>query len=432
LDPLLERVLGQRSLSGLDRAFITELVYGVLRQQGYLDWVISQRTTRPLSKLSTRLRTLVRIGAYQILFLSKVPDSAAVNESVKLAKAIGGKPVAGFVNALLRNISRKKTFQFPDLHSDPIGYVASRYSHPPWIVKRWIDRYGTERTIKLCESNNSAAPLTIRTNTMATTRGQLQKSLEADGIISMPCPVAPEGLWLKLSSSASGVSLASLEAYRRGWFYVQDEAAQLIGQIVDPKPHERVLDVCAAPGGKATHLAELMENRGEMIAVDVSRNRLKRMTENIQRLGINMIHSCVADATQDLRDLGVGSFDRILVDAPCSGLGLLRRNPEGRWKKTDELTRYYAPIQQKILQQVAPLLKTGGILVYSTCTTEPEENENVVEAFRKTHTSFQIKDLREVLPKAASGLVTPEGILNTLFNPFQMDHFFAVMMVKEL
>ena len=372
------------------------------------------------------------MGTYQILFLSKVPDSAAVNESVKLAKAIGGKPVAGFVNAVLRDIARKKTFQFPDPNSDPIGYIAARYSHPPWIVKRWIDRYGTERTIKLCESNNKVAPLTIRTNTMVTTRNQLQKSLEADGIASEPCPVAPAGLWLKLPSSASGVSLAGLEAYRRGWFYVQDEAAQLIGQIVDPKAHERVLDICAAPGGKSTHLAELMENRGEMIAVDVSRNRLKRMIENTQRLGITMIRIRVADATRDLRDLGVGSYDRILVDAPCSGLGLLRRNPEGRWKKTEELIRYYAPIQQKILQQVAPLLKTGGILVYSTCTTEPEENENVVEAFRKTHTSFQIKDLREVFPKAASGLVTPEGILNTLFNPFQMDHFFAVKMVKEL
>ncbi len=372
------------------------------------------------------------MGVYQILFLSKVPKSAAVNESVKIAKTIGGKPVAGFVNAVLRDTARTKTFQFPDPKINPIAYVSARYSHPPWIVKRWIQRHGLDRTIQLCESNNAVAPLTIRANAILTTRDQLHKALLAEGIASEPCPVAPAGLRLKLLASGSSVPLSGLDSYRRGWFYVQDEAAQLIGQMVDPKPHERILDVCAAPGGKTTHLAELMGDRGEITAMDVSRNRLKRIKENAQRLGITIITCRLADATQDLSDLGAGSYHRILVDAPCSGLGLLRRNPEGRWKKPEGLIRYYASIQQKILHQAAPLLKTGGTLVYSTCTTEPEENEKVVDAFRKAHTSFQIKDLREVLPQAASGLVTPEGILNTLFNPFQMDHFFAVKMVKEL
>jgi len=208
-DPVLEQALAHRGLSRLDRAFITELVYGVLRQRGYLDWIVSQRIQRPGSKPAPRLRNLLRMGAYQILFLSKVPTSAAVNESVKLAKTLGGKPVAAFVNAVLRGVARNRTFSFPDSETDPVAHVAARYSHPPWIVRRWIGRYGLDRTIRLCQANNTQAPLTIRANRFRTTRDDLAKALEREGIRSEPCPAAPEGLRLKGIASESGSSLSS-------------------------------------------------------------------------------------------------------------------------------------------------------------------------------------------------------------------------------
>ena len=429
-DPVLEQALAHRGLSRLDRAFITELVYGVLRQRGYLDWILSQRTRRPGRKPAPRLRNLLRMGAYQILFLSKVPTSAAVNESVKLAKTLGGKPVAAFVNAVLRGVARNRTFSFPDSETDPVAHVAARYSHPPWMVRRWIGRYGLDRTLRLCQANNTQAPLTIRANRFRTTRDDLAKALEREGIRSEPCPAAPEGLRLKGIASESGSSLSNLASYRRGEFYVQDEAAQLVSLIVDPKPQERILDACTAPGGKATHIAELMENRGEIIALDVSESRLNRLRQNTKRLGLTIIKPLLADATQDLSHLGQASFDRILVDAPCSGLGLLRRNPEGKWKKTEDLIGHYQSIQRQILHQVALLLKPGGVLVYSTCTIEPEENELVVGAFLKEHPEFRVEGLWEMLPEAAAGLITAEGAFNTMLNPFEMDQFYAVRLIK--
>jgi 16S rRNA (cytosine967-C5)-methyltransferase len=430
-DPILEQTLKHRGLSALDRAFITELVYGVNRQRGYLDHILSQRTERPYEKLSPRLKNLLRLGAYQILFLTKVPASAAVNESVKLAKTLGGKPVVGFVNAVLRSIVRNRTFTFPDPASDPVAHVAARYSHPAWLVRRWIGRYGLERTLRLCDANNTAAPLTIRVNRFRTTRDELSEALKKEGILSEPGLMVLEALKLKGISSGSGASLTANESFRRGAFYVQDEASQLISLLLTPKSGERILDACAAPGGKATHLAELMENAGEITALDVSEDRLDRMRQNIKRLGHMIIKPVMADATQDLTHLGAGSFDRILVDAPCSGLGLLRRNPEGKWKKTEGLIAHYSSIQKRILDRVAPLLKPGGVMVYSTCTTEPEENEFVAARFLLDHPSYKREGLWEILSEEAAGLITPEGAMNTLFNPFEMDYFFAVRFVKE-
>jgi 16S rRNA (cytosine967-C5)-methyltransferase len=360
-----------------------------------------------------------------------VPVSAAVDETVKLAKQLGAAPVAGFVNAVLRGIARDRQVPFPDPKADPAGHAAARYSHPDWLVKRWIGRWGIEETIRVCEADNQPAPLTVRANRTRLTRDELKKSLLAEGIPSEYCAVAPEGLRLLTAESEWNGSLGNLESHRRGDFYVQDEAAQLVGLLLDPRPGERVLDVCAAPGGKTTHLAELMRNRGEIIALDIDESRLRLLSQNLKRLGHTAVRVRKRDAAADLTGLAAGSFDRILVDAPCSGLGLLRRNPEGKWKKTEALIGRYESVQRRILEQAAPLLKPGGILVYSTCTTEPEENENTVGAFRSAHPRFKIQSPGEVLPEAASGLITPEGFLDTRPNPFRMDLFFAARMVRE-
>ena len=429
LTPILEKSLQKKNLSQLDRAFITELVLGILRQREYLDWIIDHRIDQAPTGLSLRVRNLLRIGIYQILFLSKVPSSAAVNETVKLARSLGGKPMAGFVNAVLRGIARSPQIELPNLEDDPIRNLTVQYSHPAWIVKRWVSRYGLDRTIQICLANNRPAPLTVRVNRTKTSRERLTKTLEEEGVRSRPCLVSQDGLHLELEKTKGGVS--GLKCYRRGEFYVQDEAAQLVGRMVDPKPDEHILDACAAPGGKTTHMAELMGDRGRIVALDHRSSRLHRLEENVNRLGLTIIEPVVADAKSLGTRFEKESFDRILVDAPCSGLGLLRRNPEAKWKKTEDLISYYQSIQIGILMHVEALLKPGGVLVYSTCTTEPEENEWVLDAFRKTHPAYRIEDIGQILPESATALMTDEGVLNTVNNSCQMDSFFAVRMIKN-
>jgi 16S rRNA (cytosine967-C5)-methyltransferase len=404
-------------------------VYGVLRRRGTIDFILSAKTRKPLSKISTRLLNVLRLGAYQILFLSKTPASAAVDESVKLARALGGKPVAGFVNAVLREIARHPDVDYPDLRGDPVAHIAARYSHPAWMVVRWIGRYGVEETIRICRANNEPAPLTIRANRLRTDPEALAAALGREGVRSEPCRISPVGLRLHLE--ASGRALTDLESFKSGLFYVQDEAAQLVSLMVDPKPGEAALDACAAPGGKTSHLAEMMNDRGRIVALDPSENRLKRLKENAARLGHAVIETLRADAAGGIERLAPASFDRILVDAPCSGLGVLRRNPEGKWTKTESGILRFRAVQIRILRHVAPLLKPGGVLVYSTCTTEPEENEQVVDSFRDEFSGFETDDPALRLPETASGLITGAGAFNSLPNTDRMDSFFAVRMIRK-
>ncbi len=424
-DAVLEQGLRRPNLKPLDRAFITELVYGILRRRGYLDWVIGRFTTQARRRQSVKLKNLLRLGAYQILFLDRVPASAAVNESVRLAKTLGEKTIAGFVNAVLRAMTRAETIPLPDPADDPILHLSVKYSHPEWLVRRWLPRLGPDRTVALCDANNEIPPVTVRVNPLRTTREALAAELQRAGIDVTPCRVSSSGLMLR------GVAhLPELPAYQRGDFYVQDEAAQLVGRMVDPKPGERILDACAAPGGKSTHLAELMGDRGEVVAADAVSRRLERIVENARRLGLTSIRPVVADLTGDPAPLGKAPYDRILVDAPCSGLGVLRRNPDAKWYKTEAVIETMAALQTKMLDKVALLLKHGGVLVYSTCTTEPEENENVVGAFLSRHPDFRLDSLRPFWPESP-GLVTPEGYLNTILNPYQMDHFFAARLINQ-
>jgi len=421
----MERALGASDLSPLDRAFITELVYGVLRRRGYLDWAIGRFAARARQRQSVKLKNLLRLGSYQLLFLDRVPASAAVDESVRLAKTFGGKSVAGFVNAVLRALTRAETIPLPDPSDDPVLHISVKYSHPEWLVKRWLGRLGPERTVALCVANNEIPPVTVRVNSLRAAREALAAELKGEGIEATPCRVSSAGLMLR------GVAdLRQLAAYRRGAFYIQDEAAQLVGFTVDPKPGERLLDACAAPGGKSTHLAELMGDRGEITAADADPKRLERVAQNAARLGLGSVRPVAVDATRSLEALGRVLYDRILIDAPCSGLGILRRNPEAKWYKTEALIGRLAALQSKILDRVSPRLKPGGVLVYSTCTTEPEENEEVIGAFLAGHREFRVDSLRTFWSEAPE-LVTPEGYLDTVLNSCQMDNFFAAKLIKQ-
>ncbi|HLB02899.1 MAG TPA: 16S rRNA (cytosine(967)-C(5))-methyltransferase RsmB [Nitrospiria bacterium] len=424
-DPILEKAYGKGGLTVRDRGLVTELVYGVLRHRNQLDWVLGQFCQKPVERLSPTLRNILRVGAYQLLFLNRIPARAVVDEAVGLTQRKGAKGLSGFVNAVLRSLDREKSIiSYPDPASDLVQHLSIRYSHPEWMIRRWLKRYGPERTQAICQANNEVPPVTLRTNTLVTTRDELWAELRNREVETEPCTLSPLGL------KTRGGAVMETVSYRKGWFYVQDEAAQLVVLALGPRRGEIILDACAAPGGKTTHIAQVMANQGRIIALDVKAQRLRLIRQNCERLGVTNVECFTGDA-RDLRKLTDQQFDRILVDAPCSGLGVLRRNPEGKWYKTEELIPRYARLQSEILEGVSPQLREGGILLYSTCSTEPEENEQVVRGFLKAHPEYHIQDLRDYLAPSASSMITPEGFIFTLFNKESMDGFFAARLTKS-
>jgi 16S rRNA (cytosine967-C5)-methyltransferase len=409
-------------LDARDSAFLLELVYGVLRNRALLDWTLDQFSVQPVEKTDVWTRNILRLGAYQMLFLDRVPVSAAVNTAVELAKEHGRKH--GYVNGLLRGLDRKRsTIKYPE-SGDPVARQSMLYSHPAWLVKRWVSRYGAEATETLLLENNRPALLTIRTNTLKTTRTALRAALEAEGVQVSESTCSPVGLDI-LSSPQW---LRTLQAYRDGWFMVQDQAAQLISLLLSPRPGETIMDACAAPGGKATHLAELMKDQGTVAALELDASRIAKIRENSRRLGTTIISPMQGDASKH----HAGVFDRVLIDAPCSGLGVLRRHPDGRWSKTERTVGEHTALQRRILENCAALLKPGGTLVYATCTTEPEENDDVIAWFLTgPGGSFIIDDPRPFLPEPAAALVDAGGFFRTFPRAPEMDGFFGVRMVKK-
>jgi 16S rRNA (cytosine967-C5)-methyltransferase len=412
----------RQTLDARNSAFLLELVYGVLRNQARLDWTLNLFSVQPVENTDVWTRNILRLGAYQMLFLDRVPVSAAVNTAVELAKEHGNKH--GYVNGLLRGLDRKRsTITYP-VSGDPVERLSMIYSHPAWLVKRWVSRYGAETTERLLLENNRPALLTIRTNTLKTTRAALRAALEAEGVQVSETTRSPVGLDI-LSSPQW---LRTLQAYRDGWFMVQDQAAQLISLLLTPQPGETIMDACAAPGGKATHLAELMHDQGTVVALELDASRIAKIRENSRRLGTAIVSPLQGDASK----YHAGVFDRVLIDAPCSGLGVLRRHPDGRWIKEERTVNEHTTLQRRILENCAVLLKPGGTLVYATCTTEPEENDDVITWFLTgPGNSFSIDDPRPFLPLAAAALVDAEGFFRTFPQAPEMDGFFGVRMLKR-
>lgn len=443
-DDALDDALRGAGLDARDRALTWELVYGVLRHRGTLDWRLNQVAAQPIERLPLLVQTALRLAAYQVLYLDRVPASAAVNESVKLVKSLtppSGRDWTGFVNAVLRNLIRNPCPPWPAPGDDPVASLAVRYSCPAWLVKRWMDRLGLDQTEALCRATLNIPPLTIRANLLKTTRNALQADLTRAGCHVRPTALSPVGLVLEHSGAVT-----DLPQFREGGFYVEDEAGQLVAPLLDPQPGERVLDACAAPGGKATHLAALMQNRGVIVALDRSAPRLRLVEENCRRLGVQIVTSIVADATKALSPTSAQHgpllerpFDRILVDAPCSGLGVLRRHPEGKWQKGAAGLSQHQSRQLGILERVGSLLRPGGVLVYSTCSTEPEENKLVIEHFCAKRAEFQREAVAPWLPPNARTFLTAQGDLSTMMmlpsqgepeGPDPMDCFFAARLRK--
>ena len=380
-DAALNVQIRRDGLSGADAALCSRIVYGVLQNQLLLDHYISAYCSQKPDHLQPPLLDILRIGAYQILFLDKIPDSAAVNESVELAKLFKRGQAAGLVNAVLRKISKNKE-NLPEIPAqNPERYLSVRYSHPRWLVKRLLSVLGAEETEKFLTANNDVAPMTAQVNPLKTSAEKLTAELEENGVTVKPHAWVPDCLEL----SGTG-DLTALPAFREGDFMVQDPAARLVSLIADVKPGQKVLDVCAAPGGKSFSAAFAMKNQGMIQSCDLHENKLKRVRESAERLGITCIEAAPADG-RVFKAEWESAFDVVLVDAPCSGLGIIRKKPDTRYKKADEL--FALPvIQTAILENAARYVVPGGTLVYSTCTVMPEENEQVTDAFLAEHPEF--------------------------------------------
>ena len=380
-DAALNVQIRRDGLSGADAALCSRIVYGVLQNQLLLDHYISAYCSQKPDHLQPPLLDILRIGAYQILFLDKIPDSAAVNESVELAKIFKRGQAAGLVNAVLRKISKNKD-NLPEIPGqNPERTLSIRYSHPRWLVKRLLPILGVEETEKFLAANNDVAPMTVQVNPLKTSVEKLTAELTEAGVTVKPHAWVPDCLEL----SGTG-DLTALRAFRDGDFMVQDPAARLVSLIADVKPGQRVLDVCAAPGGKSFSAAFAMGNQGSIQSCDLHENKLKRVRESAERLGITCIEAAPADG-RVFKLEWENAFDVVLVDAPCSGLGIIRKKPDTRYKKADEL--FALPvIQTAILENAARYVAPGGTLVYSTCTILPEENEQVSDAFLAEHPEF--------------------------------------------
>lgn len=389
----LQKLARSEKLNSQDTSLLTELVYGTLRRQGTLDWVIDQFSKVPVSRMNYIIRSIVRMGVYQLLYLDKVPARAVCNEAVELAKSRGIRGLAGFVNGLLRTISSKKgEIAYPDPNEKPALYLSLKFSHPLWLVERWLERFGIEETAALCKANNEPPAVVLRCNTLKTTPEQLLKQLTKEGLVVHPSALVQEGVIVEKAAY-----LAELKSFQAGLFTVQDESSMIASLVLNPTPGSMVIDACSGPGGKTTHLAQLMKNKGRILALDVHQHRLDLIESACKRLGVTIVETMLLDARK-LPEKIREKADYLLVDVPCSGLGVIRRRPELRWRVEPGDLPLHAQQQLEILGQAASCLKTGGKLVYSTCSTEPEENTGVVNSFLMEYTEFIPEDLTALLP----------------------------------
>lgn len=415
-----------RYLTPLDRAFLTELIYGVLRWRERLDWVIRHFSKVPFKKIELEILNILRLGLYQISFLTRTPASAAVNESVELAKKIRERGGGGFVNAILRSTLREKEeIPYPDLGKDPALHVSVVQSHPLWLVRRWIKELGPEETLKVCMANNQISALTLRTNTLRIHREDLIEKLREKRLNPSPCSFSEEGILLKDPPPTS-----ELPFLKEGLYIIQNEASQLVTFLLGPKAGERILDACAAPGGKTSHMAQKMRNEGEIYALDLNREKLNQLEESCRRLGIEMVKAMRGDAALTLPIPRGLEFDRVLADVPCSGFGTLRRNPDLKWRRGEEDIKRLSELQFSILSNLSGYLKAGGILVYSTCTVFHEENEDVVEKFLNEHSGFRLDRIVEILSEKYYPFIK-NGYFKTFPPRDEMDGFFVARLRKE-
>ena len=413
--------LSDSDLSREDRGLAQEIVLGVLRWRRSLDYFIERYSERSIARLDLPVLIALRVGLYQLRHLSRIPQSAAVNESVKMVKRARTASAASLVNAVLRQAARHLDETAGGGIADPLERASVELSHARWMLDRWQSVFGDRETQQLALANNSPPATAFRVNTLCTSVKEVLADLKAEGVTTRESQVA-HGAFVVESGPASVMTSAA----RRGVIYVQDEASQLVSILLEPKSGHRVLDLCAAPGSKTSHIAVLAEDKAWIVACDRHHHRLTPLRATCERLGVQSVDALELDATHALPFVAGGhEFDRVLVDAPCSGTGTLRGNPEIKWRlSTDDLPRL-AELQFSLLERAASSVISGGRLVYSTCSIEREENEEVVRRFLEETTQFQV-----IEPNVPAGLITSDGFVRTFPHRNGTDGFFAAALER--
>ncbi|MCZ7556517.1 MAG: 16S rRNA (cytosine(967)-C(5))-methyltransferase RsmB [Bacteroidia bacterium] len=420
LDKLLDIELNDGDLNPPDKRLLSELVHGVLRNQSKLDWVLTGFYHGQYSKVAPNVRSALRVALYQILFLTRIPHHAAVNEAVEFVKKYRGQRLADTMNGLLRNIARNvDNIRYPLASVDEVQYLSVVHSHPAWMIKRWHARYGFEETESLCKANNMRPFLTMRPNPLKNDYQGFVNHLVEAGIDYRRCFYMREYLTVR---NLPNIKQSAL--FTDGMFSIQDESAGLVGELLAPQPGETVIDLCSAPGGKAIHAGELMKNQGRIVAVDKYETRLNLVRQAAERTGITILETVEGDAST----IALEAADKVLADVPCSGLGVLSKKPDIKWKREAEDIRKLIAIQRAILEHSASLVKPGGVLVYSTCTVEPEENHDIVFEFLSNHPEFTIDRADQYLPPR---VVDEHGFLVTFPHRHRMDGAFGARLVKN-
>ena len=444
-DIAIDRVLRSHQLNSADRSLLCQIVYGVVRYQRSLDSLISLLGRKKALEQPLNLRIILHIGLYQLRYLNQIPESAAVNTSVELAKNQGLGKLSGVVNGILRNYIRQAKTNDPLLtqnYTSPIEKLGVIHSFPDWIVETWLEQLPLSETTELLNWFNQPGKIDLRVNILKTSVEKVVEAFTKEGIAVSPIPHLPQAL--RINDSVGDITL--LPGYEAGWWIIQDSSAQLVSHLLDPQPEEIIIDACAAPGGKTTHIAELMGDRGTIYACDRQIKRLKKVQNNANRLGITSIQTIAEDSRHLTQLINSDKFfnpgnakliekktsafvDRVLLDVPCSGLGTLHKRPDIRWGQTPDKIRELSQLQRELLNEVAKWIKPQGILVYATCTLNPLENEKVIQSFLESHEEWSIKPPSEASP--ISNFKTPEGWIKVYPHRHNMDGFFMARLQKN-
>lgn len=426
LDKLIDfEIRNAEQLNDYDKSLLNEICHGVIRWMRRLDWFLNGFYRGNWEKCTPEIKNTLRVALYQILFLNKIPDFAAVNEAVEFVKKISTQKHADVVNGLLRTIIRTKAdLVYPTREIDEVKYLGIMQSHPNWMVKRWIQRFGFDEAVVFSESNNKRPILTLRINKLKTTREDVLKKFDEREIVYRTCKYIDYFVTLRLMSK-----IYLDEDFINGMYTVQDESAGLPAILLNPTENDSILDMCAAPGGKSTHLAQLLGNNGKVYAVDKYEVKLNMIRANSERMGVTNVEYILDDAldlqNEKIKDM---QFDKILLDAPCSGLGVLSKKPEIRWKREMKDVLALADLQKQLLNAAVKYLKPGGAIVYSTCTTEQEENMDIVKDFLENNPDFKIDDASKYVNKE---LVNAEGCIETFPHKQGIDGSFSARLVRS-
>ena len=416
----VQEILRQFSLIREEKNLLTELVYGVCRRYNYLLWVIEQLSTRPIKKLHPTVRILLCIALYQLIYLDRIPESAAVNETVKISKKITHVGNSRFINGILRNFLRKKNqIVLPKKNENPIAYYSLKYNVPEWLVQYWAESWGMPRTERILAAFQEQPLMCIRVNTLKMSAEDLKKRLSDEKISFETVPYTRDAFIIKQRAD-----LIFGDLLQNGLIYIQSISSMMPAIILEARPQEKILDMCAAPGSKTTYLASFMENRGTIDAWDIYPHKINLIRENAKRLGISIIHAEVKDSTRSYPTL-YNTYDKVLLDAPCSGLGVINHKPEIKWRRSEVDLMEFPKIQKKLLENASRYIKKDGILVYSTCTLNKKENENIIEEFLSSHPGVVSVDFS--IPGAGE---SKNGMMTLWPDQFGSDGFFLAKLRK--